>query len=86
MDSNSFTITAETVISHPETGEPFVSAVRLTGVSFAHPETIRDIAQEAIDSTYGSTNHRRVAIFTHEDWQNMRRSEPSSIQVPVHTY
>lgn len=75
------TIQAKAIIKDGEVHE-----VRLTGLSFANPETVRDIAQEAIHSTYGNVSHRRVAVFTHKDWQEMRQTEPESVTVPVHTY
>ena len=88
MEPVTVSITVESIISEAPgaDGEHYVTAVKLSGASFAHPETIRDLAQEAIDSTYGNVSHRRVAVFTHEDWQNMRRAEPESITVPVHTF
>lgn len=79
-------ITVETVINRDDPDNHYVGAVELTGVAQLHPETIRDLSQEAIDSTYGTIDHRRIAIFTHEDWQNMRRDEPDKITVPVHTF
>lgn len=75
------TIQAKAIIKDGEVHE-----VRLTGLSFAHPETVHDIAQEAINATYGSVSHRRVAVFTHKDWQEMRQTEPESVTVRVHTY
>lgn len=75
------TIQAKAIIKDGEVHE-----VRLTGLSFANPETVRDIAQEAIHSTYGNVSHRRVAVFTHKDWQEMRQTEPESVTVRVHTY
>lgn len=80
-DGALITIQAKALITNGE-----VTGVRLTGISFAHPETVRDIAQEVIDATYGNRSNRRLAIFTHSDWQTMRQTEPESITVPVHTY
>lgn len=80
-DGELLTIQAKAIIKDGEVHE-----VRITGISFAHPETVRDIAQEVIDATYGNRRHRRLAIFTHTDWQTMRHTEPESITVPVHTY
>lgn len=82
MIANKITITAEAVI----TNEEYVSEIIMTGVSSLHSETIRDIAQECIDSTYGTRQHRRVAVFTDQEWQNMRRNEPEQITVRVHTF
>ncbi|UDL16704.1 hypothetical protein SEA_ATUIN_311 [Arthrobacter phage Atuin] len=65
-----------------------VTSVRLTGVSALLGETIHDIAQEAVNATYGQhkANHRRVVVFTDQEWVDMRETEPESITVRVHTY
>lgn len=80
-DGATVTIQAKAIIKDGD-----VHAVEISGLSFANPETVRDIAQEVIDATYGNRSHHRLAIFTHSDWQTMRQTEPESITVPVHTY
>lgn len=70
-----------------ENGEGFAYRVEVSGTEGLHWETVRDIAQSAIDSYYGSVNHRRVAVLGPAEWDMARiENTQDHYWLRVHTF